>query len=451
MKIAVIGTGYVGLVTGTCFAETGNDVTCVDIDEDKVKKLSSGQVTIYEPGLEKIFIRNEKEGRLHFTTSLQEGIKDAKIIFLALPTPPGEDGSADLKYILGVAKDMGGLLKKDDYKIIIDKSTVPVGTAEKVRTAILESASKISPTGGDLEGAFDIVSNPEFLREGVAVDDFMKPDRVVIGTSSEKAKKILGELYAPFVRQGNPIIYMDEKSAELTKYAANSFLATKISFMNEIAQLCERVGADVDMVRKGIGSDDRIGRRFLFPGIGYGGSCFPKDVKALEQSSRETDYDFKILKAVMQVNEKQKLHLVQKIKKYFNNELAGKKLALWGLAFKPNTDDIREASSLTIIDELTKAGANICVFDPEAMTNVERELGNKIQYAENQYEALQDADALVIATEWSEFRTPDFNKIASLLKNKVIFDGRNLFDLTQMDECGFHYVSIGRRTITKDN
>ncbi len=444
MKIAVIGTGYVGLVTGTCFAETGNDVTCVDIDKSKVEKLTSGQVTIYEPGLEKIFVRNEKEGRLHFTTSLKEGIKEARIIFLALPTPPDGDGNADLKYVLGVAKDLGKLLDKDDYKIIIDKSTVPVGTAEKVRNTILEA----SPLGEGLVESFDIVSNPEFLREGVAVDDFMKPDRVVIGTSSEKAKKILGELYAPFVRQGNPIIFMDEKSAELTKYAANSFLAAKISFMNEIAQLCERVGADVDMVRKGIGSDERIGRRFLFPGIGYGGSCFPKDVKALEQSSREIGYDFKILKAVMQVNEKQKLHLVEKIKAYFNNDLKGKKIALWGLAFKPNTDDIREASSLIIIEELIKAGAKITAFDPEAMPNVKKELANKIEYVENQYNALEGADALVIATEWSEFRTPDFNKMGSLLKNKVIFDGRNLFDVEQMEECGFYYESIGRRTIT---
>jgi UDPglucose 6-dehydrogenase len=441
MKIAVIGTGYVGLVTGTCFAETGNDVTCVDIDKNKVKKLSSGQVTIYEPGLEKIFVRNEKEGRLHFTTSLAEGVKDAKIIFLALPTPTGGDGNADLQYVLGVAKDLGGLLKEDEYKIIIDKSTVPVGTADKVRKIILENAIE------KIQDSFDIVSNPEFLREGVAVDDFMKPDRVVIGTSSEKAKKILGELYAPFVRQGNPIIYMDERSAELTKYAANSFLATKISFMNEIAQLCERLGADVDMVRKGIGSDERIGRRFLFPGIGYGGSCFPKDVKALEQSSRELDYDFKILKAVMQVNEKQKLHLVQKMKDYFDNDLSGKKIAFWGLAFKPNTDDIREASALAIIDELINAGAKVFAFDPEAMPNVKKVLGDKIEYADNQYEVLEDADALVIATEWSEFRTPDFNRISSLLKNKVIFDGRNLFDLAQMEECGFHYVSIGRRTI----
>ena len=444
MKIAVIGTGYVGLVTGTCFAETGNDVTCVDIDVNKVKKLSSGQITIYEPGLEKIFVRNEKEGRLHFTTSLEEGIKEAKIIFLALPTPPDGDGNADLQYVLGVARDIGKLLQKDDYKIIVDKSTVPVGTADKVKDAVLETAV------GNIEGAFDIVSNPEFLREGVAVDDFMKPDRVVIGTTSERAKKILGELYAPFVRQGNPIIYMDERSAELTKYAANSFLATKISFMNEIAQLCEKVGADVDMVRKGIGSDERIGRRFLFPGIGYGGSCFPKDVQALARSSNEIDYRFRILDAVMEVNEKQKYHLTEKIKTYFNNDLKGKKIALWGLSFKPNTDDIREAPALTIIDALTKEGAAVHAFDPEAMENVKRELGDKIAYANNQYDVLKDADALVIATEWSEFRTPDFNKIASLLKNKLIFDGRNLFDLAQLEECGFHYVSIGRRVVTNN-
>jgi UDPglucose 6-dehydrogenase len=444
MKIAVVGTGYVGLVTGTCFAETGNNVTCVDIDKSKVDKLASGQITIYEPGLEKLFLRNQKEGRLKFTTSLSDGIKDAKIIFLALPTPPGEDGSADLKYILGVAKDLGGLLKKDDYKVIIDKSTVPVGTAEKVRVAIINGAN-----GTDIAGAYDVVSNPEFLREGVAVDDFMKPDRVVIGTSSDKAKKILSDLYAPFVRQGNPVIFMDEKSAELTKYAANSFLATKITFMNEIAQLCELLGADVDMVRKGIGSDERIGRRFLFPGIGYGGSCFPKDVQALAKSSLEVNYNFKILEAVMDVNEKQKLHLLPKIKAYFNGDLKGKKIALWGLAFKPNTDDIREAPALYIIDELLAAGATVASFDPEAMPNVKQLLGDKITFAESQYDTLKDADALVIATEWSEFRTPDFNKIVCSLKDKVIFDGRNLFDLALMQELGFHYESIGRKPITK--
>ena len=439
MKIAVIGTGYVGLVTGTCFAETGNDVICVDIDQSKVEKLSTGHITIYEPGLEKIFLKNQKDERLSFTTSLSEGIKDAQVIFLALPTPPGEDGSADLKYILGVAKELGTLIKKGDYKVIIDKSTVPVGTAEKVRKALMDN--------GGIEGTFDIVSNPEFLREGVAVEDFMKPDRVVIGTSSEKAKIILSELYAPFVRQGNPIIFMDEKSAELTKYAANSFLAMKITFMNEIAQLCELLGADVDMVRRGIGSDDRIGKRFLFPGIGYGGSCFPKDVQALAKSSTEVGYDFKILAAVMDVNEKQKLHLIPSIKAYFNNELRGKKIALWGLAFKPNTDDIREAPALYLIEALLAAGATVAAFDPEAMQNVKQLVGETISFVENQYEALQDADALVIATEWSEFRTPNFDRISSLLKNKAIFDGRNLFDLNKMGDLGYHYVSIGRKVI----
>jgi len=445
MNIAVIGTGYVGLVTGTCFAETGNSVICVDIDEEKVKKLSSGKITIFEPGLEKLFERNSKEGRLKFTTSLAEGIKNARVIFLALPTPPGEDGSADLRYVLDVADKLGKLLKKGSYKIVIDKSTVPVGTADKVKNTILKSAQKSGIENP--EKLFDVVSNPEFLREGVAVDDFMKPDRVVIGTSSEKAKKILGELYGPFVRQGNPIIYMDEKSAELTKYAANSFLATKISFMNEIAQLCEKLGADVDMVRKGIGSDERIGRRFLFPGIGYGGSCFPKDVKALVKSSQQTDYQFKILEAVMEVNEDQKIHLIPKIKAYFKNNLKGKKIALWGLAFKPNTDDIREAPALYIIKELLKMGATIVAYDPEAMANVKKEVGNKIIFAEGQYEALEQSDALIIATEWSEFRTPDFNKIKSLLNNPVIFDGRNLFEPSIMQECGFHYVSIGRRIV----
>jgi UDPglucose 6-dehydrogenase len=446
MNIAVIGTGYVGLVTGTCFAETGNSVICVDIDEEKVKKLSSGQITIFEPGLEKLFERNSKEGRLKFTTSLADGIKKAKVIFLALPTPPDGDGSADLRYVLDVADKIGGLLKKGSYKILIDKSTVPVGTADKVRQIVLGSAKQAGTETP--EKLFDVVSNPEFLREGVAVEDFMKPDRVVIGTSSEKAKKVLGELYAPFVRQGNPVIYMDERSAELTKYAANSFLATKISFMNEIAQLCEKLGADVDKVRKGMGSDDRIGRRFLFPGIGYGGSCFPKDVQALAKSSHTVDYKFKILEAVMEVNENQKVHLLPKIKKYFKNNLKGKKFALWGLAFKPNTDDIREAPALKIINELLAAGASVSAYDPEAMANVKREIGDKITYADNQYDALKDADALIIATEWSEFRTPDFSKIKSLLKNDVIFDGRNLFELYQMEECGFHYESVGRRIIS---
>ena len=433
MKIAVVGTGYVGLVTGTCFAETGNKVTCVDIDQSKVEKLSNGEITIYEPGLEKIFLRNLKEGRLKFTTSLEEGIREADIIFLALPTPPGADGAADLKYILSVADHLGKIL--DGYKVIVDKSTVPVGTADKVKQAV----------AAHYKGEFDVVSNPEFLREGVAVDDFMKPDRVVVGTESERARKIMGDLFAPFVRQGNPIIYMDERSAELTKYAANSFLAMKISFMNEIAQLCERMGADVDMVRKGIGSDERIGKRFLFPGIGYGGSCFPKDVQALIRSSSEVGYQFNILEAVEKVNANQKLHLVHKIAKYFDDQLSGKHFAVWGLSFKPNTDDIREAPSLEMIQALLERGATITAFDPEAMPNVRKQLGDRIQLASNQYDTLHQADALIIATEWSEFRTHDFEMIENKLKQKVIFDGRNLFDVKQMEELGYHYESIGRK------
>ncbi|TAE17658.1 MAG: UDP-glucose/GDP-mannose dehydrogenase family protein [Bacteroidetes bacterium] len=432
MKIAVIGTGYVGLVSGTCFAETGNYVTCVDIDQTKIDKLSSGTITIYEPGLEKLFAKNLKEGRLSFTTSLAEGIKDAKVVFLALPTPPGEDGSADLKYVLGVADDLGKLLT--DYKVIVDKSTVPVGTADKVYAAIAKN----------YEGEFDVVSNPEFLREGVAVDDFMKPDRVVVGTNSDKAKLIMSELYGPYVRQGNPVIYMDVRSAELTKYAANAFLATKITFMNEIAQMCERLGANVDQVRKGIGTDDRIGKRFLFAGIGYGGSCFPKDVKALYKSAKDVEYNFQILDAVMEVNELQKKHLVKHIFEYFKGDVAGKTFGLWGLAFKPNTDDIREAPALEIIDALVAAGASVKTFDPEAMPNVQKTIGDKVTYEENQYDAVKDADALIIATEWNEFRTPDFDKLDSLLKNKAIFDGRNLFDTDQMRHRHYHYISIGR-------
>ncbi|MEY4628858.1 MAG: hypothetical protein RLZZ595_1184 [Bacteroidota bacterium] len=435
MKIAVIGTGYVGLVTGTCFAETGNEVTCVDIDQRKVDMLNSGQITIYEPGLEKIFLRNLKEERLRFTSDLQSGIEGAQILFLALPTPPGEDGSADLKYVLGVARSLGKII--NDYVVVVDKSTVPVGTAEKVTAAIAENA-KVE---------FDVVSNPEFLREGVAVEDFMKPDRVVIGCGSERAKKFMTELYAPFVRSGNPLIFMDVRSAELTKYAANAFLATKITFMNEISQLCERLDADVDMVRLGIGSDARIGKRFLFPGIGYGGSCFPKDVQALVKSSSEVEYDFQILNAVMDVNEKQKLHLMPKIKSYFNQDLKEKHFALWGLAFKPNTDDIREAPALYMIDALLSEGATISAFDPEAMANVKQVYGEKIKFAETQYEALQGAEALIIATEWNEFRTPDFNKISQHLKNKTIFDGRNLFDNASMEKLGYHYESIGRKPI----
>lgn len=433
MNIVIIGTGYVGLVTGTCFAETGNKVTCVDINQDKVDKLSSGEITIYEPGLEKIFLRNLRESRLMFTTSLVDVVDNAEIIFLALPTPPGSDGSADLKYVLSVADELGKVL--NGYKVIVNKSTVPVGTAEKVRAAIALN----------YKGEFDVVSNPEFLREGVAVDDFMKPDRVVVGTSSEIAKELINTLYKPFVRQGNPIIFMDERSSELTKYAANSFLATKISFMNEIALLCERLGADVDYVRKGIGSDDRIGKRFLFPGIGYGGSCFPKDVQALIKSSEAVNYKFEILKAVEEVNSNQKLYLVEKIKIHFNNNLEGKHFALWGLAFKPNTDDIREAPALSIIAALTKLGATVRAYDPEAMPNAKALIGDQIQYANNQYHALENSDALIIATEWSEFRTPDFELMGKLMTNgKNIFDGRNLFDVNQVEEYGFLYKSIGR-------
>ena len=434
-KIAVVGTGYVGLVTGTCFAETGNQVVCIDIDANKVEKMRNGMVPIYEPELDTLFHRNVKANRLSFTTSLEEGISDAEIIFLALPTPPGEDGSADLSYILGVADQLGKIMK--EYKVIVDKSTVPVGTAEKVHQAIAKNATT----------DFAVVSNPEFLREGFAVGDFLKPDRVVIGTSDERAKKVMETLYKPFVRQGNPIYFMDEKSAELTKYAANSFLATKITFMNEIANFCELVGADVDKVRIGIGSDSRIGKRFLFPGIGYGGSCFPKDVQALVKSGKEKHFDFEILDAVMRVNEKQKTVLFPKINNFFRGDLTGKKIAIWGLAFKPDTDDIREAPALYMIDELTKEGAEVVAYDPEAMENVKRLVGDKISYAANEYEVLENADALLICTEWGIFRNPDFNKMKNLMKDHVIFDGRNLYEMDEMTMRGFYYASIGRNLI----
>lgn len=435
MKIAVIGTGYVGLVTGTCLAETGNTVICVDINESKVLKMQNGVIPIYEPGLDVLFLRNIVQKRLTFTTDLASAVKDAQIIFMALPTPPGGDGAADLSYILGAAKDISKLVT--EYKVIVNKSTVPVGTADKVQAVFTENT--------DIE--VDVVSNPEFLREGVAVDDFMKPDRVVIGTRSERAQKLMAELYGPYVRQGNPILFMDEKSSELTKYAANSFLATKITFMNEVANLCELVGADVDAVRKGIGSDERIGKRFLFPGIGYGGSCFPKDVQALAKSAEENKYDFQILKAVMEINEKQKTVIVDKLVRYYKEGLQGKHFALWGLAFKPETDDIREAPALYIIDELVKLGATVTVFDPEGMENVKNVIGDKVVYAENQYDALEGADALLIATEWSVFRNPDFDKMEEKLSNKVIFDGRNLYDLQKMIDLGYYYNSIGRKLV----
>ena len=434
MKIAVVGTGYVGLVSGTCFAETGNEVICVDINEDKVQKLKNGEVPIYEPQLETLFERNVRQERLTFTTSLEEAVDASDIIFLALPTPPGEDGSADLSYILGVAEQLGSLMK--EYKVIVDKSTVPVGTAAKVTAAIKQNSTV----------EFDVVSNPEFLREGFAVEDFLKPDRVVIGTSSQRAQKVMEDLYKPFVRQGNPIFFMDEKSAELTKYAANSFLATKISFMNEIANICEKLDADVDQVRIGIGSDTRIGKRFLFPGIGYGGSCFPKDVQALIKSSSEVGYDFKILNAVEEVNANQKTIIVPKIKNYFGN-LKGKKIAIWGLAFKADTDDIREAPARCIMDELKSLGAEIIAFDPEAMDNIKKIYGASIQFGKNAYEVLEGADALLIATEWGVFRNPDFDKMGKLLNEKVIFDGRNLYDLEKMTDLGFRYYSIGRQEV----
>jgi UDPglucose 6-dehydrogenase len=433
MNIAVVGTGYVGLVTGTCFAETGNNVICVDNNADKVARLKKGEIPIYEPNLDVLFERNTKEGRLHFTTNLKEAVDQCEIIFLALPTPPGEDGSADLRYILGVAKDLSHIIT--DYKVIVDKSTVPVGTAEKVAAIISEN---LSPK------LFDVVSNPEFLREGVAVEDFLKPDRVVIGTESEKARKVMRKLYEPFVRQGNPIYFMDERSAEMTKYAANSYLAARISFMNEISNLCEKLGANVDMVRIGMGSDNRIGKRFLFPGIGYGGSCFPKDVQALAMTASQNTYDFKILKAVMKVNDIQKSVLTKKIKKHFKGDLSGKTVGVWGLAFKPNTDDIREAPALNIIDELLAMGVKVRAFDPEAMPNVKAIYGNKITFTESIYEASEGADFIAIMTEWAEFRSPDFDRVFKTVKEKIIFDGRNLYDLDQMKALDVHYESIGR-------
>lgn len=436
MQLAIIGTGYVGLVTGTCFAETGNHVVCIDINEDKINQLKAGKSPIYEPGLDTLLERNIKEKRLEFTTSLKEGIKNAQVIFLALPTPPGKDGSADLQFVLSVADQLSTIIT--DYKVIVNKSTVPVGTAEKVTAVLAQKLDK---------SLFDVVSNPEFLREGVAVEDFLKPDRVVIGTSSERAKKVMDELYQPFLRQGNPIYFMDERSSEMTKYAANAYLAMRISFMNEMANLCEKAGANVDWIRVGIGSDSRIGKRFLFPGVGYGGSCFPKDVKALAQTAREMDYDFMIVNTVMKVNDRQKTVLGKKVKEFFGSDLSGRKFAIWGLAFKPETDDIREAPALDLIEELTNSGAQLCVFDPEAMDNIKATVGDKIQYATDQYNAVEGADALIIVTEWSEFRNPDFDRISASLKHPAIFDGRNLYTLEKMQEKGFYYESIGRNIV----
>lgn len=436
MQVAIIGTGYVGLVTGTCFAETGNNVVCIDINEEKIAQLRRGETPIYEPGLDNLLERNIKDKRLTFTTSLAEGIKGAQIIFLALPTPPGKDGAADLQYVLGVADDLSTMIT--DYKVIVNKSTVPVGTAEKVAARLGAKLDK---------NLFDVVSNPEFLREGVAVDDFLKPDRVVIGTSSERAKKLMEELYQPFVRQGNPIYFMDERSSEMTKYAANAYLAMRISFMNEMSLLCELAGANVDNVRMGMGSDSRIGKRFLFPGVGYGGSCFPKDVQALARTAREHGFDYRLVETTMQVNDRQKTVLGKKVKAYFGDSLQGKTFGIWGLAFKPETDDIREAPALELIKELTAAGASVRAFDPEAMNNVKAIFGDSVYFAEDQYDAINGADALVIVTEWSEFRNPDFKRMETSLKAKAIFDGRNVYSLDKMKTLPFYYESIGRETV----
>ncbi len=432
MKISVIGTGYVGLVVGTCFAETGNDVICADIDERKIKMLRKSKSPIYEPGLEELIKKNIHEKRLTFTTNIKQTIKSTEVIFLALPTPPMEDGSADLQHVLTVAKQIGQSI--NGYKVVVNKSTVPVGTTDKVREAI-SKYTKIE---------FDVVSNPEFLKEGAAVMDFLKPDRIVVGTRSPRAKKVMEDLYAPFIRTGNPFIVMDERSSELTKYAANSMLATKISFMNEVANLCERVGADVEMVRKGVGSDPRVGPQFLFAGVGYGGSCFPKDVSALVKTSEEYKYNFKILNSVIDVNKNQRLLFTKKILGYFKNKLRKKQIAVWGLSFKPNTDDMREAPAITIIKELLKHGAVVRAYDPVAIEEAKRHLGNSIKYAKTDYEALKGADALVVVTEWHEFRRPDFEKMKKLMAGHVVFDGRNIYDPAEMRSLGFEYFGIGR-------
>ena len=433
MNIAVIGTGYVGLVTGTCFAETGNQVTCVDINEEKISNLKKGILPIYEPDLDTLLERNQKQGRLHFTTNLNEAVEKAHMIFLALPTPEGADGQADLSAVLAVSEQLGKIIS--EYKVIINKSTVPVGTADRVREKLALN-SKVE---------FDVVSNPEFLKEGVAVADFMKPDRVVIGTRSERAKKMMEQLYEPFVRQGNPLIFMDERSSEMTKYAANAYLATRITFMNEIANLCERTGANVDMVRKGIGTDSRIGKSFLYAGIGYGGSCFPKDVKALKQTAGQNDYDFRILSSVIDVNSLQRKRFFEKVKNYFGGNLNGKKFAVWGIAFKPNTDDIREAPAIDLMQWLLDAGAAVSAYDPEAMPNAKKIFADRVNFCEEEYSTLQNADALLIVTEWNIFRNPDFDKMISLMKTKVIFDGRNLYSPDMPASHGFFYSSIGRK------
>lgn len=440
MKLSVVGTGYVGLVSGTCFAEMGNNVICVDNNQDKLKKLKEGIITIYEPGLEILFHRNIEKKRLSFTDDLKFAVQNSEVIFLCLPTPQDEDGSADLKYVFNVANDIGKILSEDgdkNFKIIVNKSTVPVGTSKAVTEILLKYGIK----------NFDVVSNPEFLREGFAVDDFMKPDRIIIGSNNKKSFEIMRVLYEPFVRQGNPILEMNPESSEVTKYAANSYLAMRITYMNELANFCEKVGANVDLVRKGMGADSRIGKRFLFPGIGYGGSCFPKDVNALIKTSEEHNSPIRLLKVVDEVNREQKLVLVKKVLSHFKNEIKGKKFAIWGLAFKPNTDDMREAPSIYIIKELVKLGAKVSAYDPAAMENAKFYLDEILDYCDDQYEALKDAEALLILTEWNEFRNPDFEKIKNELKAPIIFDGRNIFDVEKMEELGFVYYSIGRKPI----
>ncbi len=435
MKLSVIGAGYVGLVAATCFAESGNDVVCVDIDEKKIRMLRKGECPIYEPGLTDYLVKNITEKRLSFTTDLTHAVEQSDVVFLALPTPQSEDGSADLQHVLKVAKQIGKAIK--EYKIIVNKSTVPVGTADRVREVV----------GKETKVDFDIVSNPEFLKEGAAVNDFMKPERVVIGTRSQRALAVMQDLYAPFVRTGNPLIVMDERSAELTKYACNSFLAAKISFMNEVAGLCERIGADIDMVRSGMGTDSRIGPQFLFAGIGYGGSCFPKDVAALVKTAHDAGFPLHVLKAVEDVNKRQKQVIVEKVKKHFKGQLSGKSLAIWGLSFKPNTDDTREAPSLTVIELLLKEGVNLRVYDPEAMQDMKKRIGSVVKYVDSNYDALKGAEALLLLTEWNEFRRPDFDRIKSLLKSPVIFDGRNVYNPKLMREKGFVYYGIGRGNV----
>ena len=443
MKIAVVGTGYVGLVTGTCFAEVGIDVTCIDIDQKKIDNLHQGILPIYEPGLEEMVSRNVEKGRLHFSTNLSEAIKDCDVAFIAVGTPPGEDGSADLKYVLAVARGIGEHMSS--YGVIVTKSTVPVGTAAKVRAEIEQALAR---RGENID--FDVASNPEFLKEGAAIDDFLKPDRIVVGVASERAEDVMTKLYKPFLLNGHPIIFMDIPSAEMTKYAANSMLATKISFMNDIANLCEIMGADVNMVRRGIGSDARIGTKFIYPGIGYGGSCFPKDVKALIKTAQEHGYDMQVLRAVESVNEDQKSVLFDKVSKHFGGELKGLKIALWGLSFKPKTDDMREAPSLVIIEKLLAAGCTVTAYDPVAMPEAKHSLGDSITYAKDEFECLIDADALLIVTEWPDFRSPNFDVVSRLMKQKAIFDGRNIYDANELKSLGFAYHCIGVKTNHKE-